>query len=147
MQLCAHRTSQPIRRRYFFSAEHFRYSANYIARKCAGQISALLRIFGAANSQRANCGSLEIDPSREKDCGGYGSAELFFFMLACRSRQLNVCLPLDRPIRPKGQRWRGRKGQLEALKALFNENHDELCDALWKDLRRNVTDADQMDVA
>jgi acyl-CoA reductase-like NAD-dependent aldehyde dehydrogenase len=40
-----------------------------------------------------------------------------------------------------------RKGQLEAVKALFTENHDELCDALWKDLRRNVNDADLMDVA
>lgn len=40
-----------------------------------------------------------------------------------------------------------RKAQLEALKALFTENHDELCDALWKDLRRNVIDADLMDVA
>ena len=35
-----------------------------------------------------------------------------------------------------------RKTRLEALKALFTENHDELCGALWKDLRRNVTDAD-----
>jgi hypothetical protein len=33
------------------------------------------------------------------------------------------------------------------LKALFIESHDELCEALWKDLRRNVTDADLMDVA
>ncbi len=41
-------------------------------------------------------------------------------------------------------RW--RKAQLEAVKALFTENHDELCAALWKDLRRNVTDADLMDV-
>jgi aldehyde dehydrogenase (NAD+) len=40
-----------------------------------------------------------------------------------------------------------RKAQLEALKTLFTENHDELCDALWKDLRRNVVDADLMDVA
>jgi aldehyde dehydrogenase (NAD+) len=40
-----------------------------------------------------------------------------------------------------------RKAQLEALKALFTENHDDLCDALWKDLRRNVVDADLMDVA
>jgi aldehyde dehydrogenase (NAD+) len=39
-----------------------------------------------------------------------------------------------------------RKAQLETLKAMFTENHDELCDALWKDLRRNVTDADLMDV-
>jgi acyl-CoA reductase-like NAD-dependent aldehyde dehydrogenase len=40
-----------------------------------------------------------------------------------------------------------RRAQLEAVKALFTENHDELCDALWKDLRRNVIDADLMDVA
>jgi aldehyde dehydrogenase (NAD+) len=40
-----------------------------------------------------------------------------------------------------------RRSQLEALKALFQENHDELCDALWKDLRRNVVDADLMDIA
>jgi acyl-CoA reductase-like NAD-dependent aldehyde dehydrogenase len=40
-----------------------------------------------------------------------------------------------------------RKGQLEALKAMFTEHHDEFCDALWKDLRRNVIDADLMDVA
>jgi aldehyde dehydrogenase (NAD+) len=40
-----------------------------------------------------------------------------------------------------------RRSQLEAVKALFTENHDELCDALWKDLRRNVNDADMMDVA
>jgi aldehyde dehydrogenase (NAD+) len=40
-----------------------------------------------------------------------------------------------------------RKTQLEALKAMFTEHHDELCEALWKDLRRNVTDADLMDVA
>ena len=40
-----------------------------------------------------------------------------------------------------------RKAQLEALKVMFTEHHDELCDALWKDLRRNVTDADLMDVA
>jgi aldehyde dehydrogenase (NAD+) len=39
-----------------------------------------------------------------------------------------------------------RKAQLGAIKALFTENHDELCDALWKDLRRNVVDADLMDV-
>jgi hypothetical protein len=37
-----------------------------------------------------------------------------------------------------------RKAQLEALKVMFTEHHDELCDALWKDLRRNVTDADLM---
>src|SRR5215470_3908710 len=40
-----------------------------------------------------------------------------------------------------------RKAQLAALKALFIDNHDELCHALWKDLRRNVIDADLMDVA
>src|SRR5260370_38138171 len=40
-----------------------------------------------------------------------------------------------------------RRAQLEAVKAMFTENHDELCDALWKDLRRNVTDADLMDLA
>jgi aldehyde dehydrogenase (NAD+) len=40
-----------------------------------------------------------------------------------------------------------RKAQLEAVKALFTERHDELCDALWKGLRRNVVDADLMDVA
>ena len=40
-----------------------------------------------------------------------------------------------------------RRAQLEAVKALFTENHDELCEALWKDLRRNVVDADLMDVA
>jgi acyl-CoA reductase-like NAD-dependent aldehyde dehydrogenase len=39
-----------------------------------------------------------------------------------------------------------RKAQREALKAMFTENHDELCDALWKDLRRNFVDADLMDV-
>jgi acyl-CoA reductase-like NAD-dependent aldehyde dehydrogenase len=40
-----------------------------------------------------------------------------------------------------------RRSQLEALKALFQENCDDLSDALWKDLRRNVVDADLMDVA
>ena len=40
-----------------------------------------------------------------------------------------------------------RKAQLEAVKSMLIENHDELCDALWKDLRRNVFDADLMDVA
>jgi acyl-CoA reductase-like NAD-dependent aldehyde dehydrogenase len=40
-----------------------------------------------------------------------------------------------------------RRAQLQSVKALFTENHDELCEALWKDLRRNVTDADLMDVA
>ena len=42
------------------------------------------------------------------------------------------------------QSW--RRAQLEAVRALFRENHDELCHALWKDLRRNVIDADLMDV-
>ena len=40
-----------------------------------------------------------------------------------------------------------RKTQLEAVKTLFTVHHDELCDALWKDLRRNANDADLMDVA
>jgi aldehyde dehydrogenase (NAD+) len=40
-----------------------------------------------------------------------------------------------------------RKAQLETLKAMFTENREELCGALWKDLRRNVVDADLMDVA
>jgi acyl-CoA reductase-like NAD-dependent aldehyde dehydrogenase len=40
-----------------------------------------------------------------------------------------------------------RKAQLEAVKAMFTEHHDEICDALWKDLRRNAIDADLMDVA
>jgi aldehyde dehydrogenase (NAD+) len=35
----------------------------------------------------------------------------------------------------------------KAVKALFTDKHDELCDALCKDLRRNVNDADLMDVA
>lgn len=39
-----------------------------------------------------------------------------------------------------------RRSQLEALRTMFRENHDELCGALWKDLRRNVIDADLMDV-
>lgn len=43
------------------------------------------------------------------------------------------------------QAW--RKAQLESLKALLTENHDELCQALWKDLRRNAFDADLMDIA
>ena len=50
---------------------------------------------------------------------------------------------LSGATRPVG--W--RREQLEALKRLFTENHDELCNALWKDLRRNVVDADLMDVA
>ena len=44
----------------------------------------------------------------------------------------------------RSEMW--RRSQLGGLKALFQENHDELCDALWKDLRRNVVDADLMDV-
>jgi acyl-CoA reductase-like NAD-dependent aldehyde dehydrogenase len=40
-----------------------------------------------------------------------------------------------------------RKAQLATLKALFIDNHDELCQALWKDLRRNIIDAELMDVA
>jgi len=40
-----------------------------------------------------------------------------------------------------------RKANLEAPKALFTENHDELCDEIWKDLRLNITEADLMDVA
>jgi aldehyde dehydrogenase (NAD+) len=40
-----------------------------------------------------------------------------------------------------------RRTQLEAVKAMFTENHDELCEALWTDLRRNVIDADLIDVA
>jgi acyl-CoA reductase-like NAD-dependent aldehyde dehydrogenase len=40
-----------------------------------------------------------------------------------------------------------RRTQLEAVRSLFTENHDELCDALWKDLRRNIIDADLIDVA
>jgi aldehyde dehydrogenase (NAD+) len=44
----------------------------------------------------------------------------------------------------RSEAW--RRSQLEAVKALFTENHGELCDALWKDLRRNVIDADVMDV-
>lgn len=39
-----------------------------------------------------------------------------------------------------------RREQLAAVGALFTENHDALCEALWKDLRRNETDADLMDV-
>jgi aldehyde dehydrogenase (NAD+) len=42
------------------------------------------------------------------------------------------------------QSW--RRAQLEAVRALFRQNHDDLCHALWKDLRRNVIDADLMDV-
>jgi acyl-CoA reductase-like NAD-dependent aldehyde dehydrogenase len=34
-----------------------------------------------------------------------------------------------------------RRQQLEAVKALFTENRDEIRDALWKDLRRNIVDA------
>jgi len=39
-----------------------------------------------------------------------------------------------------------RKSQLETLKVMFADKHGELCDALWKDLRRNAFDADLMDV-
>src|SRR5215470_9017977 len=39
-----------------------------------------------------------------------------------------------------------RRKQLEAVKALFTENRDELRDALWKDLRRNIVDADMIDI-
>ena len=39
-----------------------------------------------------------------------------------------------------------RRQQLEAVKAMFTENRDELRDALWKDLRRNVVDADMVDI-
>ncbi|HYV69624.1 MAG TPA: hypothetical protein VE970_05905, partial [Pseudolabrys sp.] len=35
-----------------------------------------------------------------------------------------------------------RRLQLEAVKAMFTENRDELRGALWKDLRRNTVDAD-----
>src|SRR6516225_1031375 len=40
-----------------------------------------------------------------------------------------------------------RKAQLQAVKTMITENRNELCDALWKDLRRNAIDADQIDVA
>ncbi|MDM0015242.1 aldehyde dehydrogenase family protein [Variovorax sp. J22P168] len=49
---------------------------------------------------------------------------------------------VDGHTRPIG--W--RKRQLEAIQAMFTDHHDDLCDALWKDLRRNVIDADLMDV-
>jgi aldehyde dehydrogenase (NAD+) len=62
-----------------------------------------------------------------------------FSALAARQREFFLS-GATRPVA-----W--RKAQLEALTALFTENHDELCDALWKDLRRNVVDADLMDVA
>src|SRR5215468_6376762 len=39
-----------------------------------------------------------------------------------------------------------RRKQLEAVKALFTENRDELRDALRKDLRRNTVDADMVDI-
>ena len=39
-----------------------------------------------------------------------------------------------------------RRQQLEAVKALFTENRDEIRDALWKDLRRNIVDADMIDI-
>ena len=38
------------------------------------------------------------------------------------------------------------QGAARGRQALFLQNHDELCEALWKDLRRNVVDADLMDV-
>jgi len=49
---------------------------------------------------------------------------------------------LSGATRPKA--W--RLAQLNALKALVEENKDELYDALWHDLRRNRFDADLMDV-
>src|SRR5215813_4778720 len=39
-----------------------------------------------------------------------------------------------------------RRQQLEAVKAMFTENRDELRDALRKDLRRNTVDADMVDI-
>ena len=39
-----------------------------------------------------------------------------------------------------------RKAQLQAVKAMFTENRNELYDALWKDLRRNAFDAEMIDV-
>ena len=39
-----------------------------------------------------------------------------------------------------------RRLQLEAVKALFTENRDEIRDALRKDLRRNTVDADMVDI-
>ena len=39
-----------------------------------------------------------------------------------------------------------RVAQLNAVKAMINENRDALFDALWHDLRRNRFDADLMDV-
>ena len=39
------------------------------------------------------------------------------------------------------------QGTARGGQGAFTENHDELCEALWKGLRRNVTDADRMDVA
>jgi aldehyde dehydrogenase (NAD+) len=39
-----------------------------------------------------------------------------------------------------------RRDQLEALKRMIDESRDAMYDALWKDLRRNRTDADLMDV-
>ena len=49
---------------------------------------------------------------------------------------------LSGATRPKA--W--RLAQLNALKALVEENKEELYDALWQDLRRNRYDADLMDV-
>ena len=39
-----------------------------------------------------------------------------------------------------------RKAQLQAVKAMFTENRNELYDALWRDLRRNAFDAEMIDV-
>jgi aldehyde dehydrogenase (NAD+) len=39
-----------------------------------------------------------------------------------------------------------REAQLDALHALMTERADDLCAALWKDLRRNRVDADATDV-
>ena len=49
---------------------------------------------------------------------------------------------LSGATRPKA--W--RIAQLEALKAMIEENRDRFYDALWHDLRRNRYDADLMDV-
>ena len=47
--------------------------------------------------------------------------------------------------RTRPEAW--RQAQLQALKAMLDEHHDEFCDALWTDLRRNRVDADLVDVA
>src|SRR5262249_57358442 len=39
-----------------------------------------------------------------------------------------------------------RKAQLQAVKAMFTENRNELYDALWRALRRNAFDAELIDV-